>query len=121
MRRILSLAPCGRGKAPSDNEAQGEGLFLPPPHLAADRHPLPRGERGGGVGRHFAWALFAVFVALALTLAACGSSDDGSAKRTVAVTKELQPATTYYWKVMDVYSGGGVMVSETRRFTTPAQ
>ncbi|MBI4828082.1 MAG: hypothetical protein HY804_04625 [Nitrospinae bacterium] len=82
------------------------------------------GWRRSGRGGLFMAVLSAASLAMALTLAACGPSSSTTAAaptQTASATLTLQPGATYYWKVMDLYADGGVMASETRRFTTPAQ
>jgi len=58
---------------------------------------------------------------IVLTLSACGGGGGGSALPASAVTlrvADLQPGTTYFWKVQTTDSRGGVSESSVRQFTT---
>lgn len=122
----------------ADGGPIAETLILAPnpDFFAATRFPValaagpPLGVLLAGVGGLFGVGLLrrqpllaiGLALALLLSLAACGGGGGGGAlpaagSASLRVT-DLQPGTTYYWKVQTSDSLGGTSESEVRRFST---
>lgn len=78
------------------------------------------GLLGFGLLRRHPWLALVLLLGLGLSLAACGGAGGGGTLSGAASLRltELQPATTYFWKVQTTDSRGGVAESVVRRFTT---